>query len=375
MILVEQADTSREREVPEKERVNYEDITPEMRLQQAQQPAVVRQTATQAQTPVIKPVNSFQRIREIMATSMPKPVYDPNRPEELKRVARATALAKGLNLVGDLVGVKEGANIVRRQPDNKELAYLDNAYQYIDNYTRRIDDWNYKDFINKLRGAELGLQQENIAADNARRDRMAQQQAQQFSDEWKNRKELADMEAQNRLTQAEKEQEYAMARIMEQNKGNLKEAYVRSSRGNNEKNNEFEIETRSGKVHKLSPRKASLYVDLAIENYKKLAEVRPELFNIEVNEHGKPTGNVTFTKQATEENLIRAMLELEERQQAEKYEDPKNRPAYPGAPLREGEKLPDQSKYPTQKQTASKPKTVRQNGITYTLNETTGEYE
>ena len=151
-------------------------------------------------------------------------------------MARATALAKGLNLVGDLVGVKEGANIVRRQPDNKELAYLDNAYQYIDNYTRRIDDWNYKDFLNKLRGAELGLQQENIAADNARRDRMAQQQAQQFSDEWKNRKELADLEAQNRLTQAEKEQEYAMARIMEQNKGNLKEAYVRSSRGNNEKN-------------------------------------------------------------------------------------------------------------------------------------------
>ena len=52
----------------------------------------------------------------------------------------------------------------------------------------------------------------------------------------------------------------------------------------------------------------------------------------------------------------------------------------PAVPLQWGQDLPDQSKYPEYTNPAvpaqeTKPKTVIQNGITYTLNETTGEYE
>lgn len=108
-----------------------------------------------------KPTTHSDRMKELFALRMEKPAYDPNRPEELKRLARASVLAKGMNLIGDNIALAKNANVNRRQPDNTEKAYLGQMYNYLDNYTRRLDDWNYRDFVNKLRTGEMAMQQEN----------------------------------------------------------------------------------------------------------------------------------------------------------------------------------------------------------------------
>jgi hypothetical protein len=169
MILPE-PDISKNRKEPEKESfMNYEDILPQDRTTQAgqnQDRVVV--------TPGPKPRTSQDIVKEIFSYTPPKPNYDPNRPDELKRLAQSSAIGKGLNLVGDFVGLGTEANVRRRQPDNKELGYLDNLYRYIDDYNRRMDDWNWKDYMTRLRGKEMELNLTEKEKDRELRDKSFQ---------------------------------------------------------------------------------------------------------------------------------------------------------------------------------------------------------
>lgn len=151
-------------------------------------------------------------VREMFSYSPPKPTYDPNRPEELKRLARASALGKGLNVVGDIIGLGAGANVKRRQPDNRELGYLNSMYNYIDDYNRRMDDWNWKDYMNRLRGKETELGLLEKEKDREIRDRMFQ--ADQI---WKQLGFQSDQAYKKwQMEKAEKDQELAEKRIDQQ---------------------------------------------------------------------------------------------------------------------------------------------------------------
>jgi len=151
---------------------DYENILPQDRLAQAEE---VNQPDINVQSPA--PKRTTQNILdEIFSYSPPAPAYDPNRPEELRRLARASAIGKGLNLLGDVIGLSAGAPIRPRPKDEKELGYLQAMYNYIDDYNRRLDEWNWRDYVNKLKTGELALSQANLEEERALRERMFESQ-------------------------------------------------------------------------------------------------------------------------------------------------------------------------------------------------------
>ena len=110
---------------------------------------------------------SDQILQQIMGYQMPKPTFDANRPEELRRLSRNNAIAKALGLIGDMVGVKKGANINVRPNDNMEAKYTNDLMNYVDQMNRRQDEYNFREYAQKLRNGELLLNQANKDEDQA----------------------------------------------------------------------------------------------------------------------------------------------------------------------------------------------------------------
>jgi hypothetical protein len=176
--------------------VDYENILPQDRLVQAQETG---QPDINSQPPAIKRTPD-DILNEIYSYRPPTPTYDPNRPEELRRLARASAIGKGLNVLGDVIGLSAGANINPRPDDQRELGYLQSMYNYVDDYNRRMDEWNWRDFTTKLKAGELALSEANLKEERALRERMFESQ-----EKWK---ELGFVSEQAwRQFQAEKAQE------------------------------------------------------------------------------------------------------------------------------------------------------------------------
>jgi hypothetical protein len=139
-------------------------------------------------------------IKNIFSSRPPAPTYDKNRPEELQRLAKISAIGKGINLLGDVISLGAGGNVRQRPQDNQELAYLQSMYDYIDKYNQRQDEWNWRDFTAKLKAGELALSQANMEEERKLRERMFESQ-----EKWK---ELGFVSEQAwREFQAEKAQE------------------------------------------------------------------------------------------------------------------------------------------------------------------------
>lgn len=124
----------------------------------------------------VEDLNNLQQIKELPAQVQPsaddrmkqlfelraeKPVYDPQRPEELRRLARQSAIGKALSLIGDNIALAKNANVNRARPDNSEEEYQNKVYDYMDDYQRRLDTWNWRDFTNKLRNIQTAQDQGN----------------------------------------------------------------------------------------------------------------------------------------------------------------------------------------------------------------------
>jgi len=152
------------RKSPEESFFDYEGILPQHRFAEANQNIDTPKTPTQ------------KIIDNIFSYSPPKPTYDPNRPEELKRLAKASVIGKGLNLVGDVIGLGLGANVRPRQKDDRELSYLQSMYQYVDEVNRRQDEWNWQDYVNKLKMGDLALSQANLEEERKLREKMFESQ-------------------------------------------------------------------------------------------------------------------------------------------------------------------------------------------------------
>ncbi len=133
---------------------------------------VVVDSSSQQQQPQQR--TSQDILKELFSYTPPKPTYDPNREEELRRIKRDSAISKGLNLLTDTIGLKQGANINRKQPDNTEARMLDNIFKYRDDYNRRMDEYNYQNFANKLRTGQIALSQANREEDRGLQERKFQ---------------------------------------------------------------------------------------------------------------------------------------------------------------------------------------------------------
>lgn len=137
----------------------------------------IDQEETAVQVQEEQKANPYNKAFDILSYQAPKPTYDKNRPEELKRLARNNAIAKGLNLVGDTISLGTGANVNRREYDGAEEGYTKKMYDYIDDYNKRLDDWNWRDFAHQIRTGQLMLNQANADRNyGMQRDKMEQDQ-------------------------------------------------------------------------------------------------------------------------------------------------------------------------------------------------------
>ena len=111
---------------------------------------------TQQQGPVsVRPKTASERLQEFYATVRPaKPVYDPNRIEEINRLKKNNSLGEGLKVLGDVFALAKGANVNRRPENTKNDRLTQAAWDYMDKYNALLNDWNYKDYIAKMRGAD-----------------------------------------------------------------------------------------------------------------------------------------------------------------------------------------------------------------------------
>ena len=122
-------------------------------------------------TTSVRPMTASERLQEFYKSVRPvKPVYDPNRVEEINRLKKMNSIGEGLKVLGDVFALAKGANLNKREPNTKNDRLTQAALDYMDRYNQLMTDWNYKDYAAKMKGAETA------AADEWRNKAMKQQQ-------------------------------------------------------------------------------------------------------------------------------------------------------------------------------------------------------
>jgi hypothetical protein len=201
-------DTTKQKEKKEDSFFDYEAILPQDRI--FQEPETKKPDVSVSPEPSnTRTPNKI--IDEIFSCRPPAPTYDKNRPEELKRLARASAIGKGVNLLGDVISLGAGGNVVRRQPDNRELSYLQSMYDYIDKRNIQEDEYNWRDYVQKLRTGELALSEANRRKERELRKKMQES-------EFAQREEEAKKEREWRAEEAEKERKWKTGEAEEERK-------------------------------------------------------------------------------------------------------------------------------------------------------------
>ena len=94
----------------------------------------------------------YQKERENL-----KPKFDTTTPEYLKKTAKLNALAKGMSAVSDIYSLAKGGNVNPPKEDTKTGAYTDAYFKYIDDYRNELNDWNAKDFGNRMNLGQMSL--------------------------------------------------------------------------------------------------------------------------------------------------------------------------------------------------------------------------
>jgi hypothetical protein len=251
-----------------------------------------------------RPKTAAERLQGHYATIRPKkPVYDPNRIEEINRLKRNNALAEGLKVLGDVFALAKGANVNRRQPSTKNDRLTQAAMTYMDNYQKAMDDWNYKDYIAKMKGLETAASQEQA-------DRNFNFNYQKYVDQQKEKKKAAEL-AQKRY---ESEREYKKER--DEKEDSFKESQLSLSKSRlaeterkNKDKNVINVKT-ARKVYSLSPEDASYFRGEALSRIQEIAKNHPDWIEEKVDDYGNSSFHLS--KNVKDDDLIRGYIELVE---------------------------------------------------------------
>jgi len=249
MAITQDAYPERSREKPKEDSFfDYESQLPQDRFNQAQQQDNTVQT-TQQEAPVQRK-SKWDIYNDILSYRPPKPNYDPNRPEEMKRLARSSAIGKGLNLVGDMVSLGAGGNVNRRQNDDRELGFLEGIHRYNDDFNRRLDQWNYRDFTDRMRKGELALNlregEERARAEQQQREQEAAAEAIRLANERKWEEQQAEKEFERKKQLAEFEGDIEGGLVDRRTQGTIKEINARKQAAIEELKQKAEIESSTG---------------------------------------------------------------------------------------------------------------------------------
>lgn len=87
-----------------------------------------------------------------------KPEYDQKRQDIRKKQSAYSAFGRGLLNVGDSMSLGLGGRVPRRE---KQPQYIEDYMKYRDDYSNRLQDWEYKDYVSRLNAANSISGQKN----------------------------------------------------------------------------------------------------------------------------------------------------------------------------------------------------------------------
>ena len=135
----------------------------------------------QVQAPPKPRMTAEDLINQVMSIPNPKPVYDAQRPEEIKRLMKGNALSEAFRTLGETFSLAKGGTVNRREPNQTNSQYQNALWNTIDNYNQKTDAWNNQEYMNNVRrgltkldqfnkdkafSSDLAKQKYNIAKDN-----------------------------------------------------------------------------------------------------------------------------------------------------------------------------------------------------------------
>lgn len=270
----------------------------------------------------------LQRLFELRA---PKPTYDPNRPEELRRLARNATIAKGLSLIGDNIALAKGANVSRAPQDNSEKVYNAEMRNYMNNYQQRLDDWNWRDFTNRLRLGQMVINQDNWQRSFDERQENADRSfnfgVAKDERDFKAKKEKFDKEMDFKEKNLNQSKEYHDVTAAERERHNRQMELAAKLHAQKTGNKTIKVQTNDGKTHTFSPEEASFIRNDALKNIDRLIKAYPHMFTTkETNEIDTKTGNFKkeylLSRNTTDQDLIRAFLQLPKEQEEKGWKIP-----------------------------------------------------
>lgn len=255
-----------------------------------------------------------QILEEMFRQSPRKPRYDASRPQELRRLARASAISKGINTLGGIYSLSKGAIVRPKQDDQKEAHYLDHLFGYQDDYQKRLENWDYQDFANRMKMGEVALRDADRRDDMNFRARQLQSQEHQKAEQLQAQRDIAEqkdilgrvklgVDAAHKESLAKSRERIADAAMVRAiNTGKAKDAIKEPK----------SIQLSDGTVIPITPEQYSRFRHQAILKTNELQKLYPEMFepvfrknaaNIDVF-----TGEYQPKKTVKDDDLVRAYL-------------------------------------------------------------------
>lgn len=159
-----------------------------------------REIKEQYENPTVRP--AAEVLDDIY--KMPEPKYDQARQDRLKRLSKVNAMGQGLQALGDIFSLSQGAMVNRRQ-DTGENQRLYSMFQgYDDDYARRMDQHNRDQF--NLRLQQIMQQKQ----DKWRAEDMDWRKAEAGRNQYNTERQFSAMELDREERRKDRDQSFAL---------------------------------------------------------------------------------------------------------------------------------------------------------------------
>jgi len=278
--------------------------------------------------------DTVNQLQGLAYTPPPKPKYDTKNPEYLKRAAKMSRIGEGLGVLGKAAILAMGGtvpqakvNTAPREYMNQYMSLMDRQQQMENQYN--LTEWQANENFKRQKIAEQMRQQQLDQQGEYNRAKLeSDNRNKEFNAQMAQNKMIFDVNKANKELDLKERKTESDIKYQEENaKSNRIRAYNTGKSGAADKKDKpVKILTKYSKEPViLTQEQASQIRHQALQNAEVLKDTHPELFIVtqEMKEElGQeiPTGRniLTVKKDINEEDLIRAMIELEYEQEQTK---------------------------------------------------------
>ena len=244
-----------------------------------------------------------------MSKRIPEPTFDQDKADRLQKISNINQAGRGLNVLGGILATGLGAPVRRSAPDSTAPAIYQSYQANLDKYKAEKDANLQRNYLKDVDDLKFGLS-----------DAYRQQQfelANKKQADWMKAKEMdskLDYDKWNAGWELNKKKFDEAAR---HNAAMEQAAMIRANKigSKKDKSNEDKIiATKYGDV-KLTSRDASLIRDEALKNSEILKKRYPQLYEPSTSfdmGSGKMVNEMKLNSRIKDDDLIRAMLEIQE---------------------------------------------------------------